>query len=390
MRMRFATMSVLSAACVVMHVSGAMGAGPTTAPAFTDVSRPFWDTATMTGESVLFIKPADGGQATASLLFEPTAIRSVTSSDGKTIYKEGQDYLLVTGSRQLTLPAGSAIPARTTEELTPPLGSQPFVLVRRDGKGDILFAAGHEYADMQTLVTYTYKLDAASWDVPPPRFAERELPRTIAILRQGAPLKLVLFGDSISTGCNASKWANTPPFQPAYGELLAANLGRAYRSEISFTNHSEGGRTSAWGLEHIGPVAAEKPDLVILAWGMNDSTGEGETCSAETFIANLKGQMAAVRAARPNAEFILVASMLPNKDWRLANPDRVLQYRDAMRKMVGPGIALADLSSVWEAMLTRKPHMDLTGNGVNHPNDFGHRLYAEVIFSLLAQQRPAR
>jgi len=27
----------------------------------------------------------------------------------------------------------------------------------------------------------------------------------------------------------------------------------------------------------------------------------------------------------------------------------------------------------------RKTHHDLTGNGINHPNDFGHRLYAQVI-----------
>ena len=77
--------------------------------------------------------------------------------------------------------------------------------------------------------------------------------------------------------------------------------------------------------------------------------------------------------------------MLPNKEWVIANPNIVLQYRDAMRKLVGPGVAMADLSSVWEAMLSRKPFLDLTGNGVNHPNDFGHRLYAEVIFSLLAE-----
>ncbi len=56
-----------------------------------------------------------------------------------------------------------------------------------------------------------------------------------------------------------------------------------------------------------------------------------------------------------------------------------------MRQLVGPGVAVADLSSVWETMLSRKPYLDLTGNGINHSNDFGHRLYAEVIFSLLAE-----
>jgi acyl-CoA thioesterase I len=342
-----------------------------------------WNSTIMRGESVLFIRPEDGGPATGSLLLTPRRILSVASSDGRTVYREGKDYQYTPGSRSVSLPAGSAIPARTMKELTPPKGSQPFGLVRRDGRGDILFAAGHEYADLQVVVTYEHS--GTEWKVPSPRLAERELPGTIAALRAGRPLKIVLFGDSISTGCNASKWANTAPFQPAYGELLVERLTEAYRSAITFRNPSEGGRASAWGLEHIAAVTAEKPDLVIIAWGMNDSTGEGGGIPVETFIANLRAQMAAVRKAQPKAEFILVASMLPNREWRLANPDRLIEYRDAMRKLVGPGVALADVSAVWEGLLARKPYLDLTGNGVNHPNDFGHLLYAEALSALLVR-----
>jgi deoxyinosine 3'endonuclease (endonuclease V) len=41
------------------------------------------------------------------------------------------------------------------------------------------------------------------------------------------------------------------------------------------------------------------------------------------------------------------------------------------------------VTSVWEGLLKRKKHLDVTGNGVNHPNDFGHRLYAQVLAALL-------
>jgi hypothetical protein len=34
-------------------------------------------------------------------------------------------------------------------------------------------------------------------------------------------------------------------------------------------------------------------------------------------------------------------------------------------------------------MLKYKRDWDLTGNGVNHPNDFGHRVYAQVLSTLL-------
>jgi acyl-CoA thioesterase-1 len=59
------------------------------------------------------------------------------------------------------------------------------------------------------------------------------------------------------------------------------------------------------------------------------------------------------------------------------------QYRDALARLCGPGIALADLTSVWAELLEHKQAWDLTGNGVNHPNDFGHRVYAQVLSSLL-------
>jgi hypothetical protein len=48
-------------------------------------------------------------------------------------------------------------------------------------------------------------------------------------------------------------------------------------------------------------------------------------------------------------------------------------------------VVLADVTSVWEDVMRYKKFADLTGNGVNHPNDFGHRLYAEVILALLIE-----
>lgn len=101
------------------------------------------------------------------------------------------------------------------------------------------------------------------------------------------------------------------------------------------------------------------------------------------FISFIEQQMAAVRAPNPDVEFILVSSMLPNGEWHLARPDRVLEYRDAMRKLVKPGVAMADLTSVWEEFLKHKRYIELASNGVNHPNDFGHRIYAQVISALL-------
>jgi lysophospholipase L1-like esterase len=278
----------------------------------------------------------------------------------------------------LTVPEGSSIPVRTLAELTVPLGSQTHDLARRDRKGEILLGMQHEYADMQVLVTYIHS--GEEWDVPHPRLAANQLPNTLKKLQDGDPITIVLFGDSISAGWNASKLVNTAPFQPAYGELLVENLQKTYQSKVTFKNLSVSGENSAFGVRKIGLAAAENPGLVILAWGMNDSC---QDCPAPTFVANLQAQMGAVRTVNPSAEFLLVASMLSNADWYIANPDAILLYRDAMKKLESEGAAVADVTSIWEAMLKSKSYLDLTGNGVNHPNDFGHRIYAQALSALL-------
>jgi len=341
-------------------------------------AKPFWKSSVMVGESVLFVKTDEGATVTGRLLFTPTKILAVKSSSGTVTYQAGKDYTVQPGSKTLALPAGSSIPVATEKQLTPPLGTQPFSLRRRDGKGDILFAPSHEYADMQVVVTYEHK--KSEWKLPPPRFATRELPRTLRKLKSGQPLNIVFFGDSITVGGNASKLSNVPPFMPPYPDLVIQDLKRAYKSDTTTKNLAVGGMTAAWGVQNIAQVAAEKPDLVVLAWGMNDSSGGRPL---HDFLTDIQGQMDAVRKVQPNAEFILVSSMLPNADCNWANPALILTYRDALEKLRGPGIAVADLSAVWEEILKSKTYLDFTGNGVNHPNDFGHRLYAQTIAALL-------
>ena len=129
----------------------------------------------------------------------------------------------------------------------------------------------------------------------------------------------------------------------------------------------------------IEKVVEPRPDVVILAFGMNDSAGR----SAREYQANIEGVVARVRERLPDSEFILVASMLGNPGWTRLNHQRFPEYRDALAKLRGPGVALADVTTVWTRFLELKQDWDQTGNGVNHPNDFGHRVYAQVITTLL-------
>ena len=38
-----------------------------------------------------------------------------------------------------------------------------------------------------------------------------------------------------------------------------------------------------------------------------------------------------------------------------------------------------------DRIVARKDPYDLSGNGLNHPNDFGHRLYAQTIVAAISR-----
>lgn len=365
------------ASCLVTSLS--LAADPATASGWkfnADELQPFWRSKTMHGESVLFLKEGDSS-AKARLLFQPTKILKITSSSGETVYEAGRDYLWEAGLREISLPPGSRIVRKTPQDLRRPAKSQKYALTHRDGNGEILFGATHEYHDMQTLVTYEH--DPAEWKGPVPTFDAAKLPRTTKLLREKQPLKVALLGDSISTGCNASGWAKVAPHQPPYQDLLVLSLEGAYGSKVTLENVAVGGTSTPWGVANIGKVTDAKPDLVILAFGMNDSSGR----PAKDFQANTEKMIAEVKKALPEAEMILIATMLGNKDWVALKQELFPQYRDGLASLCKPGIALADMTSIWSELLRHKQDWDMTGNGVNHPNDFGHRIYAQVLSTLL-------
>ncbi|MFT5469557.1 MAG: acyl-CoA thioesterase-1 [Verrucomicrobiales bacterium] len=345
--------------------------------------RPFWVGDTVEGESILFIKDPETGSATGSLLFPVKSVVSVRNSAGTTTYEEGRDYRWNPDSREIELPKGSRIVAVTPSQLRRPAGSQRHRLTHRDGSGEILFGAKLEYHTLQTVVSYTH--DPGLWKSPVPDFEETSLPRSIGKLREAKPLSIVVLGDSISTGCNASGWAEGEPHQPAYPQLLARHLEEVYESKITLTNLSIGGKRSAWGITMAEAVATAKPDLVIVAFGMNDSAG----VPAADYKANTAAIIAKTRELVPEAEFVLVASMLGNRDWTVLKHESFVPFRDVLEELSEPGVALADMTSIWSEFLTLKKDWDLTGNGVNHPNDFGHRVYAQVISSLLVAPGPS-
>jgi lysophospholipase L1-like esterase len=332
----------------------------------------------MSNEPILFLKEPGQPYATARLLFVPTRLLSLSSVNGAIEYVEGQDYTWKCGSNLLTLTKDSRIPFKTVAEMHPPVGAPNTLGKTKDGKSSLFFIGnGPEFQNIQPLATYEHK---QKWAGHIPPSGQSELGRTIARLSAKRPVKIVVFGDSISTGASASSMFNEFPYQPGYPDIVADGLRFHYGASISVTNLSEGGQDSRWATSQVAKVVAAKPDLVIIGFGMNDAS---RRFTGEEYAKNIQTVISEIQAALPGTDFILVATMVGNPDWDQTVPELYSQYREVLTRMKRPGIAVADLTTIWQEMLRIKKFDDITANGLNHPNDFGQRIYAHVILQLM-------
>ncbi len=326
----------------------------------------FWRSPQMAGEPVLFVREEGQAAAVGKLAFVPTALPTVQSPDGQTVFVAGRDFAWQQGSNLIALLPQSRIPSKTAAEMVPPPGT-PNTLF------GLLFAEGHFFHDLQMQVSYPHEVewplaDAGPWP---------GLPRARRMLAAQAPLRIVALGDSITEGYNASGFAKSeaPPHQPSYPQLVADSLHARFGGPVSMVNLGRAGTGAAWGLEMVEKVREAAPDLVLLAFGMNHSE------PADAFAAVMQRLRDAVMQACPSAEIVLVAPMTGNP--RAFPMERFVGYRDALRGLTNERVALADVTTPWIELLRRKPFADLSGNHINHPNDFGHRLYAAVVCALL-------
>lgn len=327
----------------------------------------------MHDESVLMISK-DGKPAEAALLFKPKKIISVKNAGQNIEYKKGVDWEYTDGKLRL-LPGSKAI-FMTDSELYPDSTKKSFP---KQGGGRILFNEGSFFHEKQLAVTYKHKKNA--WKGIIPKYEGENLPHTTDLLKKKQSAHILLYGDSIAAGANSSAMSKAEPNLPNWGILIVERLKGYYNTAIRFTNTAVGGKDSKWGLINVEKeVVDHNPDLVIIAFGMNDGTGR---VSPETFKENISGIIKSVRAKNEKAEFILVSTMLPNPESFFVG--KQAEFKNELEALTGPGISLVDMTEVHRELLKYKSYQDLTGNNINHPNDFLIRWYAQEIAGVLVR-----
>ena len=338
-----------------------------------------------------FAAVADENGCRASFLWTPKEVLSVESYDGETVYEEGIDYL-VEGD-ELVIPEGSHIPvtgwdtflypdfdtakkAGEASEFAKDFGP----LVTTNGKFLNLCAVGNPKLVTEKQIAVTYKATKKEL-LSAPESQLDKLPKLSAKLEVGEPVKIVLYGDSVCCGCDCSGMYGQKPGQPTWAELLFHQMEEKWQSPVCFHNTSVGGVDSEWAIENSSQRAANfHPDLVILGFGMNDR------CGMEEYRNKTGRLIEAIRKVSPKTEFLLIASTLPN-ELAATEPHHFWahqdEYSESLKGLEGMGVAIADIQAVQKEIGKRKRYIDITGNWLNHPNDYLARILAQVVIKTL-------
>lgn len=339
-------------------------------------SEPFWNSEVMVNESLTMIKNEDGTPAQAPLYYTPTEVVSVRDSKLSKEYVEGVDYVIEGNILKLT--ENSRIFSYDYTDIYP---NEMNSNTRKTTDGKIINCTeGSYFHQGQIAVTYRHAKDT---EFVGQTYQGDKLPNTMTKLENGMDVNILLYGDSISSGANMSGKSGSAPWLPVYGQLYANALAEKYGSQVTFTNISKAGQTSKWGAENAQTlISGKNPDLLIIAFGMNDGTFGS---SLDEFKTNTESIIATAKSLYPECEIVLIATTLPNEKALRADGKSLFignhREQPAILKEVAQetGSVFVNMTSVHDQLLTNKRFVDMTGNYTNHPNDFLGRMYVQSL-----------
>ena len=255
------------------------------------------------------------------------------------------------------------------------------------------------------VVTYSYNHKQQGLGFSTPEYQPENYSNLLAKLTAGEPVKILVFGDSISVGASASSMMGFAPYTPTYFDQIKNDLVARYyggdASKVTIVNASKGGEASSWGVKQLMQSAFDKTgyDLVIVGFGMNDGS-LNLTSNVKIFKSNIAQIVNELRIYSPEADFVLLGTFTPNPKSIFAgnHEDQMAELEDLANKLnisTGShksGCTFVNMWAISTGILakkqannnvgdTRYQYMDISANYTNHPNDFMVRLYAGSILS---------
>jgi lysophospholipase L1-like esterase len=220
---------------------------------------------------------------------------------------------------------------------------------------------------------------------------KEKLQMNIDGLYEHGPINIVIFGDSVSHGCLRS--GNN--YETVYWNLLKQKMN-AYRDyvPVNMINASIGGTTAKRSLPRFEKqVLKHEPDLVIVAFGLNDVN-----YPLEEYLDALRQIFAGCQAAgseviflTPNMLNTYVAEDTKAKYKEYAaetaeyqNSGRMDMYMHAaMELSQSMCVPICDCYSKWKELAKTQDTTQLLINRINHPCPEMHKLFADALYEMI-------
>lgn len=352
---------------------------------------PVWADNISYAEAAFVRENENGGIDPIQLLYPIDEIVSVRSADLKTLYKNGEDYTIEDG--KLVILSEGKIPVLAYDDFCFELTTENYdnnatklPAVDKPGYGYIRAEIGANKPGMSAwtlAVTYTHSTESV---VTVPETKSLVFKNLLNKIAKGEEVKIVSTGDSITYGWSASGTVGLEPKCPQYNLLVEQFIEKNYGIPVTQTNVGVSGSTSSGGVSKLNEICAEKPDLVIIAFGMND--GGGVTPSA--FVNNINTMVSTIERNCPEAVIVVVGTALPNEKiaWSIGGSPALNYHDDYPEALMEAeeewkNAAFANVTQANIDLYARKVYEDLAGSNSNHPNDYMHRIYAQVILKTI-------
>lgn len=212
------------------------------------------------------------------------------------------------------------------------------------------------------------------------------------------PVLIVALGDSVTQGCLEEGRMDA---EAVYHNRLRQMLGQRHAwTTFSVINAGCNGESLAGGIRRLDrDVIRHQPDLVLVAYGLNDACGDGGE-GAEAFRTALRELVRRLRAATEADLVLLTPNRMLTRDneavparWKpvidrfiMTQTTGILQrYAQAIREVAAEqDTGLADIYAAWTALEAEGADTTrLLANGINHPNAAMHEAAARIIMKEL-------
>ena len=234
----------------------------------------------------------------------------------------------------------------------------------------------YENQSFTVFVSYEYLTEEP--ELCKTHLLEKHCPKFWNKLTAGEPVTYVVYGDSISTGAESTLPENT-----YYARFVQALRDTVSGAQITCINRALGGEESRGGVKRLDEAFAElNPDLISISYGMNDQNKGDETphfVEPEEYERNIRSIITALKE-RTGADILLITPCKPNPKWHWTSGDMDI-YAQCMRDIAEEqNLLLADTTALWQQELDHgKSPESLLHNNINHPNDYGHSIYAKAL-----------